>query len=108
MWAIIGVVVLAVVITLAVTLSRKDNPPTPPSPTDPKWLDFKEYNPYTLTSQDFSKNVWYVNSILSMQNEPEPVEKIAEKFLRLQESEGDGVKYRPVDPANVPVGANNA
>jgi hypothetical protein len=101
--AVVGLVLLALVLILVFTLHKSDDgpwPPSPPPPPDNNPLDFVEYNPFTVSDQDYKKQDWFVNGILNLSN------TTTGEYRKLTE-EGGEMKYRPVDPDQVPTGLNN-
>ena len=100
---VIGSLIVLVVVLILVLNKKPD--PTPDTPTNP--LDYVEYNPFTLETQGFSENVWYMGGILKNAQYGKSASEI-KNFRRLQrENVGSKPTYRSVDPTQIPIGANN-
>mgnify|MGYP000335761684 CR=1 FL=1 len=100
-----GFVGSLIVLAIVLILVLKKSPDTPDTPTNP--LDYVEYNPFTLETQGFSENVWYMGGILKNAQYQQPSSEIKNYKRLLRESIDSKPTYRSVDPTQIPIGLNN-
>ena len=100
-----GFVGSLIVLAIVLILVLKKSPDTPDTPTNP--LDYVEYNPFTLETQGFSENVWYMGGILKNAQYQQPSSEIKNYKRLLRESIDSKPTYRSVDSTQIPIGLNN-